>query len=175
MILRELLSDQLYTWSDNYAESFDHSTQAPAQATATQVSAVGYCFAWLANRALQALRQIRLQVRHRSGPRPEALPIGQPHRGTPCHGLRSTSYPAASGGVSCQLSRDPRQARSAVRNQSGVASPPGTVLGAGGECLFYSSYRHLRHHCRRNTDGQYAGGLVARAHRFLLSRGGVYR
>ena len=175
MISRELLSDQLYTWSDNYAKPFDHSTQAPAQATATQVSAVGYCFAWFANRTLQTLRQTRLQVRHRSGPRPEALPIGKPLGSTPCHGLRSTSDPAASGRVSCQLSRDPRQARSAVRNQSGVASPSGTVLGAGGECLFYSSHCHLRHHSRRNTDGQYAGGLVARAHRFLSSCGGVYR
>jgi hypothetical protein len=175
MISLELVSDQSYTWSDTYARSFDHSTQAPAQATAAQVSAVGYCFAWLANRTLQTLRQTRLQVRQRSRAWPKALPVSKPHGGTPCHGLRSTSYPAASGRVSCQLSRDPRQARSAVRNQSGVASPPGTVLGAGGECLFYSSHRHLRHHCRRNTDGQYARGLVARAHRFLPPCGGVYR
>ncbi len=175
MILRELLSDQSYTWSDTYARYFDHSTQAPAQATVTQVSAVGYCSARLADRALQTLRQAGLQMRDRSGARPEALLVGKPHRRSTSHGLRSTRHSAASGRVSCQLSRDPRQARSAVRNQSGVASPPGTVLGAGGECLFYSSHRHLRHHCRRNTDGQYAGGLVARAHRFLPPCGGVYR
>ncbi|ASJ70334.1 hypothetical protein IMCC3135_32885 [Granulosicoccus antarcticus IMCC3135] len=175
MISCRLLSGQSYTWSDNYAGYFDHSTQAPAQATVTQNPTVGYCSTWLADRTLQTLRQTKLQVRYWPGTRPEVLLVDQPHGGTPRHGLRPTRHSAASGRVSCQLSRDPRQARSIVRDQSGVVAPSGTVLGAGGECLIYHAHRHLRYHCRRNTDGQHARGLVARAHRFLPPCGGVYR
>ena len=171
----ELLSDQLNTWSDKYARSLDHSTQATAQATAAQVSSARYCSARLVDRTLQALRQTRLQVRHRSGARSEALLVGKPQGGSTDHGLRSARYAAAGRRVSCQLSRDPRQARPVVRDQSGVVAPSGTVLGAGGECLIYSSHRRLRYHCRRNTDGQHARGLAARAYRFLPPCGGVYR
>ena len=175
MISLELVSDQLHTWSDNNAGSLDHSTQASAQATAAQVSTVGYCSAWLADRTLQTLRQTRLQVRLRSGTRSEVLLVGESHGGSTRHGLRSTRYSAASHRISCQLSRDPRQARPAVRDQPGVVAPPGTVLGAGGECLHYHFHRHLRYHCRRDADGQHARGLAARPRRSLLPCGGVYR
>lgn len=175
MISSKLSSGQLNTWSDHYARAFDHSTQASAQATAAQVPTAGYCSARFADRTLQTLWQTKLQVCYWPGTRSEALLVGQPHRGTPCHGLRPTRHSAASGRVSCQLPRDPRQARPVVRDQSGVAAPSGTVLGAGGECLFHHAHRRLRYHCRRNTDGQHARGLVARAYRFLRPCGGVYR
>lgn len=175
MISCKLLSGQLNTWSDNYARPFDHSAQASAQATAAHVPTAGYCPAWLADRTLQTLRQTKLQVRYWPGTRSEALLVGQPHGGTPRHGLRPPRHSAASGRVSCQLSRDPRQARSVVRDQSGVVAPSGTVLGADGECLFYHAHHRLRYHCRCNTDGQHARGLVARAYRFLPPCGGVYR
>lgn len=175
MISSRLLSGQLNKWSDNYAGFFDRSTQASAQAIVAHVPSAGYCSAWLADRTLQTLRQTKLQVCHRPRTRSEVLPVGQPHWRTPCHGLRPPRHTAASGRVSCQLSRDPRQARSVMRDQSGVVAPSGTVLGTGGECLFCHAHRRHRYHCRRDTDGQYARGVVARAYRFLSPCGGVYR
>ena len=175
MISCKLLSGQLNTWSDKYARSFDRSTQASTQATAAQVPCAGYGSARFADRTLQTLRQTKLQVRYWPGTRSKILLVSQPHRGTPCHGLRPTRHSAASGRVSCQLSRDPRPSRAVMRDQPGIVASPGTVLGAGGECLFYHAHRRVRYHCRCDTDGQHARGLAARAHRFLSPCGGVYR
>lgn len=175
MISFELVSDQLFTWSDNYAKPLDHSTQTSAQATAAQASTVGCRSARLADRTLQTLRQTGLQVRNRSGAWSEVLPVGKPYRCSTRHGLRSTGHTATGGTVPCQLPQDPRRTGSAVRDQSGVAAPPGTVLGAGGDCLSCHPHRHLRYHYCSNADGQHARGLAARAWQFRLRCGGMYR
>lgn len=171
----ELLSDQLFKWSENHANSLDHRAQTSAQATAAQTPAVGWRFAWLVDRALQALRQTGLQVRQWSGTWTEVLLVGESYRCSTDDELRSAGHSAASLAIPCQLPRNPRHTRSALRDQPRVAAPPGTVLGAGGEREIHKPHRHLRYHCRCDADGQHARGVAARAQRFPPPRGGAYR
>ena len=158
----ELLSDQLNTWSDIHEGAFDHSAQTQAQAAAAQTAAVGGGAAWLADRALQTLRQTRLQVCQWSGAWPEVLFVGQSNRCTSGDGLRSTVHARTSNAVPFQLSHHPRHTRSTVRNQPRVDAPTRAILGAGGECFIDNTHHRFRYCCRCHNHGQYVGGLVAR-------------
>ena len=171
----ELLSDQLNTWSDIYERAFDHSAQTQAQAAAAQTASAGSGAARLADRALQTLRQTRLQVCHWSGAWPEVLFVGQSNRCTSGDGLRSSGHPGTSNAVPCQLPHYPRRTRSTVRNQPGVDAPTRAVLGAGGECIIDITHHCFRHCCRCHNHGQYVGGLVARTRSLPKSNGGDSR
>lgn len=171
----QLLSDQLNTWSDIHERAFDHSAQTQAQAAAAQTAPAGGGTTRLSDRALQTLRQTRLQVCQWSGTWAEVLFVGQPNRCTSGDGLRSPAHAGPSNAVPCQLPHHPRHTRSTVRNQPGVDAPTRAVLGAGGECFIDTTHHRFRHCCRRHHHGQYVGGLVARTGSLPKSTGGDSR
>ena len=73
MCLPEVRSDQLYKWSDeNRKRTCYQPEKAPRCAFAPATAAQGSP-ARLADRAVQALRQARVQVRRRSRPWPQVL------------------------------------------------------------------------------------------------------
>ena len=171
----QLISDQLYTWSEYDVGCSDNSAQTSAQATAEEAAAARRCSSRLIDRAIQALWQARLQMRQGSGTRTEVLFVGEPNWGSTGNGLRAAGYTATSSSIPGQLPSDPRHSRSALRDQSRVAPSPGTVLGIGGEHVDHNPHRHFRYHCRCDADDQHARGVAARAWRFPLTRGGTYR
>ena len=172
MTYLELLSDQLNTWSDIHERAFDHPAQTQAQAAAAQTAAVGGGIARLADRALQTLRQTRLQVCHWSGPWTEVLLVGQSNRCPSGDGLRSPVHAGTSYSVPFQLPHHPRHTRSTLRNQPGVDAPTRSVLGADGECFIDTTHHRFRFCCRCHNHGQYVGGLVARTGSLPESHGG---
>src|ERR1700684_2275008 len=128
-----ILSDHVYDWSArSLKQNIVSIAQAPAS-IAAEAAAVGCGTARLADRALQALRQAGLQVRRRSGPRSEVLPVGElPGRAT-TDGLRA---PGKSGGdprARRQLPRGARGARGGLRDQPRAVTAPRGALRIGGE------------------------------------------
>lgn len=168
-------SDQLNTWSDDDARHLDHQPQTPTQAVVASTSSTRCCATRLVDRTLQALWEAELPVRQWSGARAEVLLVGQSQRGSSGDGLRSPGQSATSGAIPRQLPRYPRHSRPAERDQSRVAAPTRTLLGAGGEQLILLAHLHRRHHCRRHVDGQHARGVAAGTRPFPLCRGGSYR
>lgn len=171
----QLLSDQLNTWSDIHERAFDKSAQTQAQAAAAQTASAGCGAARLADRALQTLRQTRLQVCQWAGAWPKVLFVGQSNRCTSSDGLRSPVHARTSNAVPCQLPHHPRHTRSTVRNQPGVDAPTRAVLGAGGERFIDTTHHRFRHCCRSHHHGQYVGGLVVRTRSLPKSTGGDSR
>src|SRR6266446_1841336 len=85
-----LLSDHVYDWSaDSIRKIIVGVTKASAIAAA-QTSAVGRGAARFADRAVQTLRQARMQMCRRSRPRAKVLPVGELFRRATADGLRAT-------------------------------------------------------------------------------------
>src|ERR1700685_936134 len=128
-----LLSDHVYDWS---ARSFEQNlvgiAQAPAS-VAAQTTTLGCGAARLADRALQALRQTRLQVRRRPRPRPEVLPVGELSRRAAADGLRATGKSGSHSRARRQLPRGAHEARGGLRDQPRAAAAPRGAVRAGGE------------------------------------------
>src|ERR1700693_5434295 len=88
MSARSLLSDHAYDWSArSIKQDIVGIAQAPTELVA-RAAAVGRDLARLADRALQALRQARLQMRRGSRSLPQVLPVGELSWGAAADGLR---------------------------------------------------------------------------------------
>src|SRR4051794_2346883 len=104
MTARRLLSDHIYDWSArSIGQDLIRIAQAPPGLTARS-AATGCHLAGLADRALQALRQARVQMRGRSRSRPQVLPVSELSRRTATDGLRSAGRSCGDPLASDQLS-----------------------------------------------------------------------
>src|ERR1700685_4433898 len=98
-----LVSDQLLTWSDENREA-DHRRlakappSAPAPIAPTQSYPSGF-----PHRALQTLRQARLQMRRRPRSWPQVLSVDELSRPAPANGLRPAGVLRAGERVPGQL------------------------------------------------------------------------
>src|SRR5579864_1035675 len=77
MPINQRLSEQLFNCSDNYARLHRHLAPQTSDPHPTLASLGPPRRARLAHRALSALRQTRLPLRHRARPRTQILPVGQ--------------------------------------------------------------------------------------------------
>ena len=136
----QLFSDQFFTWSDKNPQA-DHRRLAktPPSAPAPAASAQSRP-AWLPHRALQTLRQARLQMRPRPRSWPQVLPVGELSRPASANGLCPARVLRAGERVPRQLPprspdlggdlrdqpRAPATSREALRNrhERSAASPP---------------------------------------------------
>jgi len=106
--LQTHVADQLYTWTDNYARPAaqtgfccftpTQTSAAPAAATARSSTP------WFSDRALQTLRQARLQMRSQPRSWPKILSLGQSLRAATANGLHSPGLLPSDHRVSGQLS-----------------------------------------------------------------------
>ena len=94
-----LLTDQLNTWSENYAP---HNAQTvlvrlaeTAAATLTPTATARSLAPRLAHRTLQTLRQCRMQMRSRSRSWSKVLPLRKSSGTTSANGLRAAGFSAA--------------------------------------------------------------------------------
>ena len=162
-------SDQLYTWSDKHAGTFNLNPAAAQDNLAWSVAVHGYGAAGLADRALQTLRQAELQMRQ--GPRswPQILPFRQPQRRPSRDGLCTQSAPRRGNRGLGTLSPHPGDPRRAVRDQSRAVTPARGVLSRGGE---YGRDHTCRpcDRCRQPGDGQYGRRLAPDCGRYRWPR-----
>src|SRR5216684_7049553 len=111
-------SDQLYTWSDENAETVDRRlAQTPPGASAPTAPTQGHP-AWLSHRALQTLWQAGMQMRRRSSAWPQVLSFGELPGPAATDGLRAAGVLPPGHRVAGQLSSSPRDLRADLRDQS---------------------------------------------------------
>ena|SRR5208282_3220500 len=112
-----LFSDQLLAWSDENTEA-DHRRLAKAPPSApAPIAPTQSCPPWFPHRALQALRQARMQVRPGLRSWPQVLSVGELSRPAPTNGLRPTRVLRAGERVPGQLSPRPPDLRGDLRDQ----------------------------------------------------------
>src|SRR5262245_3485413 len=130
MYFSDVESDQLYTWSDeNPGPTHCHIAETPECSPAPIASAP--CDPpRFSHRALQTLRQARMQMRGRSGPWPQVLFVGQLSRFTAANGLRAAGILRSSGRVPGELPSSPRDPGGDLRDQPRTAAPPRGALKA---------------------------------------------
>jgi len=167
MMYYRLQSDQLQRWSDYDAKQIhggspEKEKNAPAQTSSARGRAAG-----LIDRALQALRQARLQMRGRARAWTKILLVHQSDRRQTGNGLYSPRLPSAGRGVSDELPEDKGYSRGTLCNKPRIAAAQGTFLGDPHACLRgeRDCSAPLRHRGDGNSPCQYArrDGALRRA------------
>jgi hypothetical protein len=157
-----LLSDHVYDWSArSLKQNIVGVAQAPAS-VAAEASAVGCGAARLADRALQALWQARLQVRRGSRPRPEILPVGEFSWRATADGLRATGKSGGDPRARCQLPRGTRGSRGGLRDQPRAVTAPRGALRTGGERNVAAAHSTDRCFRRCAAPRQHGRGMARR-------------
>lgn len=163
-----VLSDQSYDWSEeNNEKAFKLCTSQASKDPSASATSSRRHSSRLTHRALQALRQARLQVCRRARPRPKALPFGNTVSRSPSNGLRAPGLRRAGGRVSDTLPLGAEDSRRDLRDQSGTTAPKGRYVGkqCGRSNLYFD-----RSERSRNPGGQHAP--VATGGRSRSRRGG---
>jgi len=120
-------SDQLYNWSANERV---HSCIAPSAPSSGQTSGPDRAphFSWFAHRAIQTLRQSRLQMSARRGSWAKVLPFGQPGRRPTRDGLRPGGIFPAGLQLFAELPESPPGAGADMQYQPRVVAASSEVL-----------------------------------------------
>lgn len=160
MSARSLLSDHVYDWSDrSIKQDIVGIAQAPTE-LAARAAAIGRDLARLADRALQALRQARLQMRRGSRSRPEVLPVSEFSRRAAADGLRAAGRCCCNPHVSRQLPPGADSARRNLFDQPRVIAAPRGAVSAGGERSALIAHRLDRYRRHRTTRGEHDRALA---------------
>ena len=154
-----LASDQLLAWSDENSET-DHRRLAQASPSApAPIAPTQSCPPRVPHRALQALRQARVQVRRRSRPWPQVLSFGEPLGLAATDGLCAAGSSRPGCRIYRQLSPSPRNLGSDLRDQPRTPAPPGGALkGRYGRTLRPPSSDRCR--VGRRASRQYGRSLA---------------
>jgi len=128
MYFTAVISDQLYTWSDENPEPVHcrfaktpHLSAAPVAPTSSDSSR-------LAHRALQTMRQAGMQVCRRPRPWPQILSVRQLSGHAAANGLCAPGTLRSNSRVPGQLPPSPRNSRGDLRDQPrATASPRGAL------------------------------------------------
>lgn len=151
-----LLSDQYITWSDKHAgQTFIQPATTPHKPPAATAPFGCHC-PRLADRALQALRQAKLQMCQRAWARPQVLSLHRSLRQTPADGLCSPGLPGAGTAVPGQLSTRPNHPGRDLRYQPRTPTPPRAVITNAGEQPKYPAHLSTRYPSGSDLDRQYA-------------------
>ena len=163
----EVVSDQLYYWSDKDAETIDVIPTAATQSPAAQTAESSADPEGLSHRALQALREAGLQVRSGARPWAQVLPLHQPDGpGTP-DGLRTPGIPRPGAGVFGQLPSRAGDHRRDLANQPGTPAPQRGLVETRHGC---QRHRAACRVCRHPADLRFGD---EHAHRAAPRRFGI--
>jgi len=151
-----LYSDQLLMWSvkNDRAKLLRPQTTPPA--IAAQTAATGLRASGLLDRALQALRQSKLQVRQWSRPWAQVLPLGKLPGQGPADGLRPPGRLRAGQRSLGQLHPASRDLGGDLRDQPRTAASARSALRCSGEPGPLVAHRSHRSVGWRNAAGQHA-------------------
>jgi hypothetical protein len=128
MYLYALESDQLYKWSDEYRKRAYRCLEKTSPSAFAPVAPAQVNPARLADRALQALRQARVQMCRGPRPWPQVLSFGEPPGLAATNGLCVAGGARSSCGVRRQLPPSSRGLRSDFRDQPRTPAPPRGAL-----------------------------------------------
>ena len=125
----ELISDQLYNWSDNepFRSPCRTAPATPGSGQATAPARTLYS-ARFVDRTLQTLWQARLQVWPGPRSRSQVLFVGQPARHATRDGLRASAVRSTGLRVRPQLPASASAAGANLQRKSRVIAAPGEVL-----------------------------------------------
>src|SRR6266568_355730 len=172
MKFRELISDQLYAWSDKDTEpARGRLTKTPPSAPAPTAPAQSRP-PWFPHRALQTLRQARLQMRPRPRSWPQVLSVGKLSRPAPANGLRPARVLRAGERVPGQLPPRPPDLGGDLRDQPRAPATSREALKDRHERSAASSPRTDRSGTRRRAPRQYARQLARPQPQLDRRRGG---
>jgi hypothetical protein len=157
-----ILSDQLFTWSDEHTNRASCSaTQTPPCPCASDAARSIYP-ARLFNREIQAMRQARMQMCRWARTWTQVLSFGELSGPSAADGLRAPRGLWASFGVSRELSSDARDSGRDLRDQPRVVAPArGTLTRQYGPLASRLSITDRRAGWL-GSSGQYAGRLARR-------------
>ena len=126
-----ILSDQYDNWSDIFTETIAPLSPEPTQKPPAPTAALVCPAPWLAHRALQTLRQTRMQMCSRAGPRSQVLPLHQPAGSNTGYGLCPPGGSRHGRSIPRELSFCPRDSRQDLQHQSRTAPAQGASLEKG--------------------------------------------
>ena len=167
-----LQSDQLYTWSDEYAKRARCRTAKTPQRSGASTAPAQIDPARLPHRALQAMWQAGLQMRRRAGTWSQVLSFGELSWPATTNGLRATGCLWANSGVSRQLSPKSRDPGDDLRDQPRTAAPSRGALERCHERVRCCRPRPDRCGNRRRASRQYARRLARRRPEEFVLGGG---
>lgn len=167
-----VLSDQLLMWSDHGAQETDCRSQETPHAPAAPAAPSGGHPARLTHRALQALRQTRVQMRHRSRARSQILSLGEFPGPSARDGLRAAGESRRDQRAHRQLPPHSRDPRADLRDQPRTAAASRAAVRHHGEPAFNLAHHPHRFAIGQRAAGQHARGLVRRRARAAAHRGG---
>jgi hypothetical protein len=157
-----LISDQLYTWSDDFTGKIPCRLAKTPPFAAAAIAPTNRDPPWLAHRALQTLWQTWLQVRQGPGARSQVLSIRKLSGLSTSHGLCTAGVLRSDHRIPCQLPTNPRDLRGDLRDQPrATTASRGPLRGHGGRRTF-RAHRTVGNGIRRRSPGQYARSLARR-------------
>jgi hypothetical protein len=172
IIMHGLLSDQLYAWSDGSKGKTCCHTSKASPCACKSVASAAFRSAWLAHRAVQALRKAWMQVCRWTGTWTQVLSFRELSRAAAADGLHPPGRSRAGFRTSRQLSTNQRDSGGDQRDQPRVAaSSRGALTRHHEPVLSRSSYPDRRGSWWR-IFGQYVGRLARRnPGEFILTGG----
>ena len=158
--LQTKLADQLYTCTDDYAlpaAQTDFCCSASASTPAAAAGAAARSSApWVPHRALQALRQARLQMRARPRSWPQVLSLPQSLSTAAANGLHSPGLLPPDQTISGQLSATPGALGRDLRHQSRTVVSARCILRNRHESCPSRNLACLRCRTRQPASRQHA-------------------
>ena len=126
--LNSVISDQFIKWSDTYETKIYSYLATKKKYSFTEPPSPGSYFAWVFDRALQALRQTWMQMCQWPGPWSKILSFGKQARHQTTNGLRSARFKTKGRRILGKLSKDKKYFRRTLRYQSRAFTSKGEVL-----------------------------------------------
>ena len=123
-----LLSDQYGYWSDIFTETIAPRSPEPPKGPPAPAAALGCHPSRFAHRALQTLRQTRMQMCSGTRTRSQVLPLHQPAGSNAGDGLCSAGGPRLGRSIPRELSFSPRASRQDLQHQSRTAPSQGASI-----------------------------------------------
>ncbi len=123
-----LLSDQYGYWSDLFTGTIAPHSPEPTQNPPAPAAALVCPHSRLAHRALQTLRQTRMQMCSGTRTWTQVLPLRQPTRSNAGDGLCSAGGSRLGRSIPRELSFSPRDSRSDLQYQSRTAPSQGASI-----------------------------------------------
>ena len=158
MIRGQILSDQLYNWSDQDEQPVNIVPASASPISGAAAAELQFSASRFVDRAVQAVRQAGVPLRQGTWPRSEVLPLGQSQRGQAGDGLCASGVPRPSQGIFGKLPQNSRHTGSDRQHQSGIVASARAVVAFryGHRSAIGSGGQHARSaaaHRARSCDG----------------------